>query len=779
VHVWTDIFSRELLMLVTLLALGSGPASFLGRRFDAAARLAMAPVLGLCLGTCVFTTLIWLTPTRNTYWLVPILAVVSTTLALRRGLGPSTIAGASLRARVTHLIMRLRARDAIALLVVCVVVTGPLNYTLHERHSIGPLGFDVWDTVDYTAEPDAMEQRSIRQAIHPYSSAAVRGFINGTEKQQLNDRTNFTDVFWTFYASGNQNLDAAPLSSNVNVLAGLHGTDTQSLFLIVFLLSGGLGAFAAVRYATPKPGWVAPLAGILFAGPFFMQLMADGSQAAICGVALILPVAAVGADALRERRIANLVILALLVSGLMALYPLFVPMVVLSGATLLLWVGGLLWSRGRINRRLLGEAAAFIAGVVVLSAAFDLVSFTRDVHYWDDVLKGNYFISGLPKYHLPLSVLPGWLLQTREFYSLTSLADAPAHEVLIGVVLPAVFVFIIIIGLWRQRPSLFLLPAVVICAALGTYVSRAHNCSYCTNRNLLPMAPLGIGLLTLGVATLATAHRRWLRWAGLGGAILVVIAVSTRTRQERLRFSAGAYFLDGANRALLAKLPGHPGPVDIEGYGQNPGKAPGELPLVYYLTSEHNHGEVSVPSEYVDYAGLAYLGESNPANPQFRPSYRYVLTRFGGVQTGRRVIAWTGSLAIEERSGPLDATVVSGVAVPPVREDSNGRPWVEGPVHILVVGGDSSRAWISLRFKSIVPVSVTHQPGVRSRLLPDGTVAACVRATGAAPLRRASIGLAFAPLPGVIPTEPFGIPEPPRGVQLTAMRAVVHCSLPR
>ena len=36
--------------------------------------------------------------------------------------------------------------------------------------------------------------------------------------------------------------------------------------------------------------------------------------------------------------------------------------------------------------------------------------------------------------------------------------------------------------------------------------------------------------------------------------------------------------------------------------------------------------------------------------------------------------------------GPLDATLVSGVAVPLVRLNTNGLGWVEGPLHMLVVG---------------------------------------------------------------------------------------------
>src|SRR5271169_5060109 len=109
-HIWTDIFVRELVMLVVLLALGSGPAAFLGGRFDAAARVAMAPVLGLCLATCVFTTLIWFTAARNTYWLIPVIALVSLAVALRRSLPGGREDGLWHRGR--QLLARLRVRDA-------------------------------------------------------------------------------------------------------------------------------------------------------------------------------------------------------------------------------------------------------------------------------------------------------------------------------------------------------------------------------------------------------------------------------------------------------------------------------------------------------------------------------------------------------------------------------------------------------------------------------------------------------------------------------------------
>ena len=467
-------------MLVTLLALGSGPAAFLGRRFDGAARIALAPVLGLCLGTSVFTTLIWFTAAENTYWLVPVLAALSLAAAVwrvRRGIDPGPDADPSTPGR--RRFPRLGLFDAIALLAVCVIVAAPLDYTLHQRHTTGPIGFAVWDSVDYTAEPDGMEQESIRQASKPLSASEVRGFINGSGGKHPAaaslQRSNFVRLFWTFYASGDQNLDAAPLSANVNAFLGLRGTQTQGLFLIAFLLAGALGAFGAVRYATPDQRWAAPFAGVLFAGPLYMQLVVDGSQAAVCGLGLVLPLIAVGFDALRERRPASLVLLALVGSGLLAIYPLFAPTIVLGALAVLAVAGVIAWRRGELTRRLVLRALLAIGIVVALAAVFDLVAFTRDVRYWRDVLRGDYFAAGLPQYHLPLSVLPGWLLQTREFYGLTELGHASWHEVLIGLVIPLVLVAVALFALVRRRAALVVLPFLLVAAAFAAYVGLGEE----------------------------------------------------------------------------------------------------------------------------------------------------------------------------------------------------------------------------------------------------------------------------------------------------------------
>ncbi len=506
--------------------------------------------------------------------------------------------------------------------------------------------------------------------------------------------------------------------------------------------------------------------------------MADGSQAAICGLGLILPIAAVGADILRKERWPSLVILALLVSGLNALYPLFVPAIAISGVVVLLVLGVRSAVQGRLSRDALREAAGAAALLVALSALFDLVVFSRNVRYWHEVLKGADYFSTLPHYHLPFPILPGWLFQTREFYSLHTLGHASTWQVLLAVVLPVAVVAVMLFAVTPRRVGAILLVPISIYALMALYTSAAHGCAYCTERAMLPVAPLSIGIFTLGVAALATRRRAWMRWAGMAIAVILLLAVAERTRQERLRFSQGAYFLDSESRDLLSHVPAKPGVVDIEGYGENPGSAVGEVPLVYAMVSERTGGAVSVPTEYGDYNGLAYVGDPNPRNSQFDPNYRYVLTRLGGMQTGRRIIARNGSQALEERAGPLDVTLVSGIGIPMVRMDTEGLAWVEGPLHMLVVGGGRSKAWVSLELRLIVHAKVTHQPGLKIAELGGGTYAVCVPATGAAPLRKATVAMTFPVFEGVVSREPFAELGPPRGVQLLSMRVAPHCLLP-
>ncbi len=441
--------------------------------------------------------------------------------------------------------------------------------------------------------------------------------------------------------------------------------------------------------------------------------------------------------------------------------------------------------RGSLSWELVRAVGVQAVIMAALTISFNVVSFVRDVGYWVETVGGED-LEGKPEYHLPLSVLPGWVLQTRQFYALQSpplfylpkLTQAPVLELLGGTILPAVFVAVIAFGLWRERRGVIVVPVIVVFAALAEYASAAHRCSYCVDRNTLPSAPTTIVLLTLGIVALATAGRRWMRWAAILVAVAAVVAVGEQTRTERQLFAAEAYFLGGDERAVVSAVPPHAGPVDLEGFGENPQleQAVAELPLMYTLLYERNHGEVSLPSEYSNNNSLAYLFGPAPSDPDFTPDYRYVITRLGGVETPRRVLARAGPLALKERVAPLDATITSGVAVPMVREDARGLPYVIETLRLLVLGGSSAPVWVLLRFRTVTAAAAPAQPDVRARATAH-ELTVCVKATGTAPVRRAKVSLSGTLYTGAQPPERFALEEPPRGITLVSMRAAASCSL--
>jgi hypothetical protein len=323
-HIWLALLAREGGFLLMLALLGAGPAAFLSERFDPAARIAMAPLLGFCVGMSVTSTLIQFWPANTTDWVLVPLLVASVSLAIWRW---ST--------RATRVRLGLTLTDAAQLLLVCLAVAGPLTSTLHERHTVGPADYFYTDGVSYVSETDGEMTRSLSDASSAF--AHHRQFAN------------LTQFNWGFRANFPQQLDATALEANVNGIVGLGAADTWDPFLISILVTGGLGVLAAVRYATQSRTWAAALAGTLFGGPVFLELYYDTYQAAICGLALMIPLIVLGFEAFRGRRVADFVLCALVLSGFLNVYPLFVPLVLLAGAVVGGWLAALAWHRRSLH----------------------------------------------------------------------------------------------------------------------------------------------------------------------------------------------------------------------------------------------------------------------------------------------------------------------------------------------------------------------------------------------------------------------------------------------
>lgn len=752
-HIWTDLLIREGILLLILLALGVGPASFLSERFDAASRLALTPILGFCAGTCVTTTMLQFAPADQTYWMLIPLGLLSTGVACWRKLYLDSPSSG----------WRIGTRDLVQLLVVCVVVVGPLTYTLHEHHTVGPAAYTYTDVDNYVGEQDGAQTTSILKATNAWDQAQRTG-------------TRFADLAqwdWSFFSSFNANPNATPLDANVNATLGLGATDTNSAFLIVLLLIGALGAFATVRYVTRSTTWMAVLAGALFGGPMFLELWFDTFQAAIIALGLVMPAAILGSEALRSHRNADLSLFALVLACFLADYPVLFPILIITVALILGWRALTIWRDGHQLWPLLPTAAASVGTVVILIIMFDNVNFVHSFGYYRKLLNNTV---PLPRvsFHLPLEVLPGWLLQTREFWYMPSLGT-DIKQVVLGGLVPLAFLSFIIIGIRRHRITLALVAFAAICALVAEYAYTSREaCTYCAERDLLPLGPILAVLLALGLATLLATPKRWGRTLGLVGVGLVIVTVGQRTRVELTRFSDGSYFLDSANRSVLAGLPSNAKALQTEGYGETL-SAQAENPLVYYLADEHARGRTSIVLGSNLNNAISYLdfGVTESPGPEFRPDYTYILTRFAGIQTDRRVVARSGGIALEQRTARLDITPYSGLEAPLERLDTSGMAWVQPglPLQLYVTGSAThERVWAKLTFHSRTPVSVPSQTDVHF-LQRGNSLTVCVPATGTGVVRGVVLRLTASAVNAPTLSEEFPAPTPYESVALTAMYA--------
>ncbi|MGO9488093.1 MAG: hypothetical protein ACLQBB_03580 [Solirubrobacteraceae bacterium] len=745
---------REGALLILLLALGAAPAAFLSARFDATTRLALAPALGFCLGTCVSTTVLQITPAQSSYWILIPVAAFSICLAALR----------TARSRASRFAMT--ARDVAQLLIVCMVVTVPLNAVLHSHHTVGPVAYTYTDVDNYVGEEDGARTMSIASARSAWASSVRTG-------------ARFADLTawdWSFFASFNANPNAAPLDANLDELLGLGATDTNAAFLIVLMLSGALGVFAAVRYATRSPTWMAALAGGLFGGPFFLELWFDTFEAAIMALGLLMPLAVVGNEVIRERRAADVVVLALILGCLLTVYPVLVPIVIVAGALVIVTLA--IESRRRgWSLRCVARTVAVPTGVLLgLVLAFTNVGFVHVVGYYRKLLENEVPLPRVP-WHLSPEILPGWLLQTREFWYLPSLGVGGLKQIILAVLIPLVFLSVMIVAVRRNRFAVALLALGAVCAVFAEYAYSSRNaCTYCAERDLLPLAVIGMVLLAIGLAAMLAAQKRWTRWLAGAIVLLAIVAVGQRTHVELRRFSNGSYFLDSADREALARLPPHARAIQLEGFGQTL-SAQAEQPLVYYLADEHARGRTSIVLGSNLYGALQYLdfGVVKPPGPEFHPDYDYVLTRFAGINSGRRVITRSGGIALEARTQPLDVLPYSGLAAPLARLDRSGAAWLQppSPLELYVVGPTLGPVWAKLIFRTLGPVTVTSQPGVRT-MQNDGMLEVCVKAVGSPPIRSATLQVTAPPAAGPPVAEAFPPPTPQENIELTSMRAVAH-----
>ncbi len=695
-------------MLTILTALGSGPATLLKEKLSAPVRFALMPVIGLCAGSCVFTTLLAIFPASSTFWLVPLLAVASVTASVvlarwRRNRG-------SQHRRENTASARKGFCEYLKVLLVALIVALPLSYALLQRDSVGPTTFEVYDMADYIAFQDGAQLQSLHEATATAGSD-----------------TNFVQILYSTLAGAAQEAEISPLAANVNELLGLHATDTVSAFVIAVLVAGGLGIFAAISIALGFTSWFAVFGGCLFAGPFFMQLFFDGSEGAMAGLVVLVPLGALGVIAARCRRLRCLVPFSICLAGLIDFYPILLEVVgVAAGASLA--VAGIKSLRARDWKTLVGGGSRLVI-VVVLTYLFDVVGFGRAYHVIAHSMQTNFAAVGFPQYQLHVDLIPGWILQTVGFYSFAT-TSTPSIGTVAMWLAPAAIIVGVLFALRRNLFAGIALAGICTGVLAGAYQLLHGHCSYCEDRSLLPLAVISMFVVGLGLATLARQGARLASGAALVILALAAGSIAYSAYNEFSRFSTYSYFLQAPVRQALNHLPSHPGSVDVEGFGAST-EAAGELPIVYDLVEEKTSGRVSLAADQPS-LGLAYFGVYPLDSPVFNPSYQYVLTRVPGIATNRRVIARSAGVALERRTDALDVLIEDGVGVPTLpSENPSGAATVVGPLDFVITGPSRSEPSLTITLHLPRETSAGSLAKLgRIGTLTGSTLRLCAEATG-------------------------------------------------
>jgi hypothetical protein len=755
---WLDLLIKELVLLVLLGGLGCGIACHLRVAGGIGSRIALAPVFGLALGSAALTTAAYVMPMRVAAWtvLVPLLAVsIAVGIRALRQTDKERAIDAQARPYRRRRSSPPRALDLLQLAGIVLVVTTAFNYPIASRPSLGPMGYRVADAAGYVATVDGLERHTLQDdrwgpawdLSSQYAGGIARGF---------------------------QHLGFDTLAASVNAALGWEASETQSAFMVALILVGALGLFAGVRALTGTRTWAASLAALLFAGPLVYQLFIESSEGALAGLALVAPIGVVAALVLRQPSLANVVSLGVLIAGLQTVYPLFVPPLVI-GASIVVAARALASVKKRLPpKNAAARAAALLGATAAIAIALSPVAFERSVRYWHNVATGGFLDAaavGLPVYDLNAPIVPSYVLQTREFYFLSGLADTSLQQLVLGYLAPLFLAALIVYGIWRYRAAWVLLPGILAAALLAYYTSTNRDCSYCTQRNLLVIGPLAAALVGVGVAAVAARGHAFFKWAALVGGIGVLILAAHKSSVLARRAVEGGYALPAGVRDLLDELDARRGPLYLEAAGAGFGAA-FEMPFLYHATNEATGQRLAVDVEDNDYRGLTYLGGPRSRGPEFVSNYRWVLTRVAGIETKRSTVARQGPFALQERRRPVDITVARGVVVDTFDRDHEGQAWVQGPLRFWVSG--PTEGPVSARVELTGTAAVRAKVPARARVLArrPGALFLCTPVVGSGDFRRLDLPIRFRVPPAQPPPETFGAPWiPGKALRLAAMSA--------
>lgn len=730
-----ELFVRELLLFATIFIVGLGPALMLrsGER-TLTSRVALAPGFGLALLSGVLMTVNFFVPLRHAWPFVVLpMAALGLGLAFRAARADGIRLGLG----------GLGARGVAALAAVGLFAAGVGNYVPHHNLTVAPVGFGIFDAPGYITFIEGFESRTNDT---PATASPPDWATPKYDDEAWNAPWDLAQRYGWGYKFQHTSSDAV-----VAATTGLGGWSPWTMltpFMVVLLATGALGAFGLAGVVGAR-GWPQLLAGLLYPGPLVYTAMNDGSQGLMAGLAVLPVLVAATMLAFEQRTKRSAVLAGLTFGGLQAVYPeLLAAAVAGMGLALLGLLLGAWRRRDRVP--ITRERVLPVVGLLALAGVAGLLVSLRTLPWtWNYVAAGDYknLAKSVIQYNMELRFLPGWLFQTREFYTFAFAKPGDPAQWVVGVLLPLAFIAVCCYAFVRLPRARLVIGLVVFACAQAFATAGSLDCSYCAQRTLFSLSPIIPAILAAGIYALLRAPGRG-RDLGVGLGTLAVVAVAVTGWSAMQRMKDGVVSMPSQRLENLAQhiKDDTSGGIAMEGFDAVPLASWLELPVTYNVVKQANPQRISLVADHVDYGGLAYYGTRPEDAPAYTPDYQWVLTRIGGFDHGRQEIYRQGPISLQKRAQPYDVIVARGVAVDQQYLDAAGVPWVQsfpqpqlgfqqGPLTLQVAASDSGTAYVRFELHGDA-LTVKRQPGmVRTRPAP-GVLDVCMPAPGPDPSRR-------------------------------------------
>jgi hypothetical protein len=629
--------------IVLLGALGSGPAAlFAGPH----ARLLLAPPLGLALGASLCASASLALPMRTAAWviLLPAALVSSVVAVYARQRRPLLTATAPLVLATAGVLLAL----APALLK---GTTGPFTYAVA----------DVWGAVTkglWLAGNDVLSQPELDQLRGRLAELAGAVAIDAPQRIALP----------ALSTAGASAFGIGPAEAYYPLSCVVFGLVPISVWLVARRVGASLAA--------------AMIAAVYGSSAATLTLVVDGAAENLAGVALAPLVVLFTSESVASAGRDSIVRAGLAWAGVVSIYPEYVPAL---GAISLVVVAVLRPPLATASRRLAG-----VAGLTLLVAPYSCVR-AVDYYLW---LGDPSFSSGASR-DLTLETTGAWAFGILHLYQLDhfDLLSPPKQAVALG--LPLALVAVAALGLVRAPRRTRALVGIPALLAVGTAVFLyriVNDQEYALWKLLLLALPFVAVAIALGLDALAAGPTRPAALAIVAAALFTIFygdVEFTRLVHDR------ASFASEEARSVAAALQDEPKPhvVFLEGAEAMP------YPLADYIglyTAFTAVGSVAVGYAAIGAPagqGSQLLGGQPPGKGYLQEPYRYVLTTFAGLDSGRRIVASRGRFALEKRA-PIDVLVAGVDAWTGTGE--RVLPYATGPFELWVSAARPGKARVEV-----------------------------------------------------------------------------------